>query len=99
MAWKKIHAHVFRPPRNPMLFSLAVGAGYQATCMALMTMLVCFFTGTQSFLGNYMLFFPMFGGVNGYMSATTYAFYSGSRWGLFSFFAGTVFPTVMFMMQ
>ena len=96
VAWKKIHAHVFRPHEKAMLLALMLGAGIQAFCMACLTVLLEFFYGSQNLAGLFIVTFPYFGVFNGYFSAKFYAFFNGSSWVSLGILSTLLYPFVLF---
>ena len=79
-----------------MLLSLLLGSGFQAACMALLTVLLSFFWGTYNVAGLFIVTFPYFGFINGYTAAKLYRFFNGSRWLSLSIMATIFYPIVLF---
>ena len=79
-----------------MLLSLLIGSGFQAACMALLTVLLSFFWGTSNVAGLFIVTFPYFGFINGYTAAKLYRFFNGSRWVSLSILATLFYPLVLF---
>ncbi len=96
VAWKKIHAHVFRPPEKSILLALMLGAGIHALCMACLTVLLEFFYGQQNLAGLFIVTFPYFGVFNGYVSAKFYAYFNGSSWIALTLMSTILYPFVLF---
>ena len=96
VAWKKIHAHVFRPPEKSILLALMLGAGTHALCMACLTVLLEFFYGQQNLAGLFIVTFPYFGVFNGYVSAKFYAYFNGSSWIALTLMSSILYPFVLF---
>jgi transmembrane 9 superfamily protein 2/4 len=75
--WKLVHADVYRPPKNPMLFSVVVGVGSQVTGMALVTILFAaagFLSPANrgSLMTSMLLVFLFMGAGAGYVAARTH---------------------------
>lgn len=79
-----------------MLLSLLLGSGFHAGCMAVLTILLSFFWGTQNIAGLFIISFPYFGFVNGYMAAKFYRFFNGSSWFSLACLATIFYPTLLF---
>ena len=80
VAWRKVHGDVFRSPPNYLLFSVVLGTGFQVIFMFSMTLLCAFVRGFNELAGIYMMLFPYFGYINGYVSCKFYLFFKGSNW-------------------
>jgi transmembrane 9 superfamily protein 2/4 len=75
--WKMVHADVFRPPKNPMLFSVVVGVGSQVMGMAVVTILFAaagFLSPANrgSLMTSMLLVFLFMGAGAGYVAARTH---------------------------
>lgn len=80
VAWRKIHANIFRPPIQPFLLAILLGAGCHALSSAVLTIMISFVKGTDGAVGYFIVVFPYLGFINGRVSSAMYVLFNGARW-------------------
>lgn len=96
VAWKRVHAHVFRPPKHAMLLSLLLGAGVHACGMANLTACLKLFLGQYNVAGLFLVTFPFFSVLNAFTAAKSYSFFNGSSWIALSIMVTAFYPFTLF---
>ena len=96
IAWKRVHGDVFRSPEYPLLFSVILGTGFQVILMFSVTLFWAYFSGLRELAGLYMMLFPYFGYLNGYMSSKFYVFFKGSNWKFVACCSVLLYPVILF---
>lgn len=103
IGWKLVAGDVFRAPRHPQGFALAVGSGAQilTTVLATLTLAVLGFLSPAnrgSFVTALLLFNTVLGGVGGYVSAVVYKICGGVKWKVNLLLTPLVVPAIVFVM-
>ena len=96
VAWKRVHGDVFRSPSSYLLFSVMLGTGFQVILMFSVTLIWAFFSGLRELAGLYMMLFPYFGYINGYVSSKFYLFFNGSSWKFVACCSVLFYPILLF---
>lgn len=102
--WKLVHADVFRPPAShPMLLAVCCGTGAQLICMSMITV----FFAAIGFLSpayrgglvmGLLMFYVLFGGVAGYVTARLYKTFKGKMWQRATLLTAFLYPGMFFGM-
>lgn len=101
--WKLVHADVFRPPSTlPMLFCVMAGCGVQIACSSLCTIIFAaagFLSPANrgSLLIATLLLYVMFSGVSGFVSATVYKTFAGTKYQRCTLLTALLFPGLCFL--
>ncbi|KAI9318521.1 hypothetical protein BX666DRAFT_2152905 [Dichotomocladium elegans] len=95
--WKLIHGDVFRPPKHPMLLSVAVGSGTQLIAMAALTLVFAVLgflspSNRGSLATVMIIFFMIFSCIAGYVSARLYKMNKGDAWKTNIILTAVLFP-------
>lgn len=103
IGWKLVAGDVFRAPRNPQAFALAVGSGTQVltTVLATLTLAALGFLSPAnrgSFATALLLLNTVLGGVGGYTSALVYKLCGGTNWKVNLLLTPLVVPALVFAM-
>ena len=98
---KLVHADVFRPPPNPMLFSVIVGTGVQ--CFGSAIGIVVFSAlgflspaNRGSLMTALVVVFVIMGMIGGYHSARMYKLLKGTKWQCVTLLTAFAFPAFLF---
>ncbi|KAJ3033574.1 hypothetical protein HDV00_006059 [Rhizophlyctis rosea] len=100
--WKLVHADVFRPPNHRMLLSVLLGNGAQLLMMAGVTLVFAVLgflsPSSRGALTTVMImFYLLFAGVAGYVSARVYKMLQGEYWKRNMFMTATLIPGILFL--
>ena len=96
VAWKRIHADIFRAPVLRLAFCVLLGAGSQVILMAISTLGRALLLGTEDLVNFYLIIFPYFGYINGYIAAKFYKYFKGSNWKWLGLCSATFYPLLLF---
>lgn len=96
--WKLLHGEVFRAPSHPLVLSTMVGTGAQLSAMVAVTLgfaLLGFLSPSLrgSLASTMLVFWTVFGGINGYVSVRVYRSFGGEAVRQLAFMSATLFPT------
>ena len=91
-----MHSDVFSSPQYPLLFSVVMGMGFQIILMSISTLLWAFVISFHDLAGLFMMLFPYFGYVNGFLSAKCYRLFNGSSWKLIAVCSVLFYPAILF---
>merc|ERR1711871_1149283 len=101
--WKLVHADVFRPPPNSMLFSVVVGTGVQ--CFGSAIGIVAFSAlgflspaNRGSLMTALVVVFVIMGMIGGYSAARMYKTFKGTAWQCTTLLQAFVYPGMIFGM-
>ncbi|KAJ3056766.1 transmembrane 9 super member 2 [Rhizophlyctis rosea] len=100
--WKLVHADVFRPPNHRMLLSVLLGNGAQLLMMAAVTLVFAVLgflsPSSRGSLSTVMImFYLLFAGLAGYVSARVYKMLQGEFWKRNMFMTATLIPGILFL--
>ena len=95
VAWRKIHANIFRPPKQPFMLAILLGAGWHALASAALTIVISFFKGTDSVVKDFIVMFPFVGFINGRVAASMYVLFNGARWKRLALASALFYPLVL----
>ena len=97
MAWKKLHADVFRTPNFPNIIACFMGAGIQITMMLLSVLIgiVFAFANTQwrpYIYTTTMVILALWGFLNGYLTSRSLKFFGTTDWNFSATIAAFALP-------
>lgn len=107
--WKLVHGDVFRPPTNPILFAVTVGAGSQVYCMSAVTILFALMgilspASRGSLLMALIMSYMFFGIIAGkvaakiYKSFVLYGFGQSPGWKRLTLFTAFLYQGFVFVL-
>lgn len=101
--WKLVHGDVFRPPPNPILFSVLIGTGVQIFWMSVSTIIFAALgflspANRGSMVTGFIVLFVLMGSVGGYFSARVYKTFNGVGYQRTTLLTAFGFPGVVFSM-
>jgi len=79
-----------------MLLALLIGSGFHAICMAALTVLLSLIWGTNNVAGLFIVSFPYFSYLNGYVAAKFYVFFNGASWKNLAILSTIFYPVLLF---
>lgn len=85
VAWKKVHADVFRTPQFPNILACFIGAGAQLIAMMFTVLIAICFAFANTLWRPYiyttmMVVLALFGFINGYVTSRTLKFFGTTDW-------------------
>ena len=99
--WKLVHGDVFRPPPNPILFSVLIGTGVQIFWMSVSTIIFAALgflspANRGSMVTGFIVLFVLMGSVGGFFSARVYKTFNGVGYQRTTLLTAFGFPGVVF---
>lgn len=97
--WKQIHTDVFRPPSHTLLFSSAVGTGYQVLAVSFVIIMSAIaeelYTERGSILSTGMYAYALLSPINGYFGGGLYSRLRGRNWIKQSLVSAALLPSLV----
>ena len=97
MAWKKLHADVFRTPNFPNIIACFMGAGVQITMMLITVLVGIVFAFANTTWRPYiytttMVILALWGFINGYLTSRSLKFFGTTDWNFSATIAAFTLP-------
>ena len=73
-----------------------IGMGFQVVLMTISTIFWAFAISLNELAGLFMMLFPYFGYINGYVSSKCYRLFNGSNWKLIAVCSVLFYPILLF---